>query len=157
MWVKGLKKIINSTLLLGMQLRMFYLLFSFKGFWNVLLLGRRASAFVSFPCARIEAFLGGNDLEMGSAAGLGDTSHWGPWLGITCLQAAQNGAGVASITCALSLYEFRSSPPINFTRHMLLWRKQQEPVSYFEFSVITVGLPHVGVNPYVHSYGSIVF
>lgn len=36
------------------------------------------------------------------------------------LQMAQNGAGVASITWALSLYEFRSGPPIKITGHMPL-------------------------------------
>lgn len=125
--MKGLKKVINSTLLLGMQLRMLYSFFSLRVFEMSFCSAGMLQ--LLFPLhARIEAFLGGSDLEVGSAVGVGGTSHWRPWLGIACFQVAQNRAGVVSITCTLSLYEFRSSPPINFTRHMLLWRKQQEPV-----------------------------
>ena len=86
--MKGLKKIINSTLLLGMQLRVFYLFFSLRVFEMSFCSAGMLQ--VLFPLyARIEAFLGGNDLEVGSAAGLGSTSHWGTWLGITCFQVVQ--------------------------------------------------------------------
>ena len=67
--MKGLKKIINSTLLLGMQLRMFYLFFSLRVFEMSFCSAGMLQ--LLFPLhARIEAFLGGSDLGGGVALGI---------------------------------------------------------------------------------------